>query len=103
VKTLVVTKSASTVKLTVTPTTVSHIKHAKATVRVTVAGSLHSPSGTVKVFEGSKLLGSGTLTKGKLTLTLPLLAKGTHVLKAQYLGDSTVAGDTSSTVTVVST
>jgi hypothetical protein len=103
VKTLVVTKSTSTAKLTATPTTVSHIKHAKASIGVTVSGSLHRPTGTVKVFEGSKLLGSGTLTSGKLTLTLPLLAKGTHVLKAQYLGDSTVAGDTSSTVTVVST
>ena len=102
-KTLVVTKSKSTAKLTVTPTTVSHTKHAKATIAVTVSGSLHRPSGTVKVFEGSKLLGSGTLVNGKLTLTLPLLAKGSHVLKAQYLGDSTVAGDTSSTVTVKST
>jgi len=101
-RTLVVTKSASKVSLTA-PATVSHRAHAEARVKVSVPGSLHHPTGTVTVYDGTSAIAHGTLRKGALTLTLPHLAKGTHTLVVRYAGDSTVAAGTSSEVTVRST
>jgi subtilisin family serine protease len=101
-KPLTVKRSASSAKLSVSPTKVSHVKHARATVTVTVPGSGRHPTGTVKVYAGSKVIATGSLRGGKVTLTLPKFAKGSHALKAVYSGDSTVAGDTSPTVKITS-
>jgi subtilisin family serine protease len=101
-KTVSVHKSGSTVVLKVSPTKVSHIAHAKATVTVSIPGSAHHPTGTVKVYAGSKLLGTGALVNGKVTLTLPPLSKGSHSLKAFYAATSTVDGGSSASVRVTS-
>ena len=41
--------------MAVSPTKVSHKAHAKATVTLTIAGASHRPTGSVKIYDGSKL------------------------------------------------
>ena len=96
-------KSTPTAKLAVSPTKVSHTAHAKATVILTIAGSSHRPTGSVQIWDGSKLLATRTLAGGKVTVTLPALKVGTHSLRAKYLGDTYVSARFSNTVTVKST
>ena len=61
-------------------------------VTATVTASGATPTGTVQVLRGTKLLGSGTLgTDGKVTITISKkmskkLKKGTNVLTVKYLG-----------------
>jgi hypothetical protein len=45
--------------------------------------------------EGKTLRASGTIVKGTVSLTVPALATGTHMLVATYLGDAHHAGATS--------
>jgi hypothetical protein len=60
------------------------------------------PSGTVQFWDGSTLLGTGTLvwdaTTGQMeaTFTTSSLSRGTHSIHATYLGDSNFNGSTSS-------
>lgn len=53
------------------------------------------PTGKVELMEGSTTLATGTVSNGSVTLTAPKLAAGTHVLKANYLGDSQHAASSS--------
>jgi hypothetical protein len=98
--TLKVVKATASVASTA-PASVSHTARAKVTVKVTASGT--TPTGTVKVYEGSKLLGTGTLGGGKVTITLPKLAKGRHSLHATYSGSATVNARTGPVFTVKST
>ena len=72
------------------------------TATVSTAGTT-SPTGTVQFFDGSTLLGTGTLgTAGGVTtstFTTNTLAVGTHAITAVYGGDS---NDMASTSTVLS-
>jgi hypothetical protein len=60
------------------------------------------PSGTVQFWDGSTLLGTGTLvwdaTTGQMeaTFTTSSLSRGSHSIHATYLGDSNLNGSTSS-------
>ena len=63
------------------------------TATVTSAGP--TPTGKVKFMDGSKALGSRTLSGGVATLTTSKLAIGTHPITAQYLGDADSAESTS--------
>ncbi len=54
------------------------------------------PEGTVQVYRGTKLLGTGTLKNGKVTLKVSKkkakkLKVGKNTLAAKYLGSATVA------------
>ena len=60
----------------------------------TVAGA----TGIVQLKEDGKVLAAGTLSKGVVTFKVTGLAAGTHLLGAQYLGDSTHAGANSAVV-----
>ncbi|GAB3863804.1 hypothetical protein GCM10028801_32050 [Nocardioides maradonensis] len=95
-KTVSIAKATPSVVLTVPTTAVSHTKQAKVTVRVTAPNLV--VGGSVKVFEGTKLLGKGTLVGGKVVITLPKLAKGTHSLKATYAATANVAAGQSAIV-----
>jgi hypothetical protein len=53
------------------------------------------PTGKVELMEGKTLRASGTIVKGTVSLTVPALATGTHMLVATYLGDAHHAGATS--------
>jgi Bacterial Ig-like domain (group 3) len=70
------------------------------TLTATVTGST-TPSGTVNFYNGSTLLGSGTLNgSGVGTFSTSSLAAGTYSLTAQYLGNSSFLASTSSTASI---
>ncbi|RKR73167.1 Ig-like domain-containing protein [Frondihabitans australicus] len=83
---------------TSTPKTVSRKAH--AVFSVAVAGLGTTPTGTVTVKEGSKVLVSKKgLNNGKALISVPLLADGTHKLTVIYSG-STLWNTATRTVTV---
>ncbi len=66
------------------------------TFTATVSGTGGTPTGTVTFLDGAISLGTGGLTAGKATLITSALAIGSHSITAQYGGDSTFGGSTSS-------
>lgn len=74
----------------------SKIKKSKrgfVTVIVKASG-FTGPTGKITIYEGSKKVGSATLkasNKGKVTIKLSKLKKGTHRLVAKYAGDGQIA------------
>ncbi|MFT3866169.1 MAG: GH92 family glycosyl hydrolase [Solirubrobacterales bacterium] len=94
------TSSSKTKTKTTTAVKVSS-KHLSAgkKVTVTVTVSPSSTSGKVAVYDGSKVLKTLTLKKGKAEVTLKL-ARGSNKLSARFLGSSTAAASKSKTVTV---
>ncbi|WP_051833715.1 Ig-like domain repeat protein [Streptomyces sp. NRRL S-646] len=98
--TLKVTKATASVSTTA-PTTVSHTAHAKVIVKVTATGT--TPTGTVKIYDGTRVIATGTLSGGKVTITLPKLSRGRHTLHATYTGSSTVNAKTGANFTIRST
>ncbi|MGW1806438.1 Ig-like domain repeat protein [Streptomyces sp. NPDC002078] len=83
------------------PTSISHTAQAKVTVKVSATGT--TPTGTVRVYEGSKVLATGTLSGGKVTITLPKLSRGTHTLHAFYTGSASVNSKAGANFTIKST
>ncbi|NEA62245.1 Ig-like domain repeat protein [Streptomyces sp. SID12488] len=97
---LKVTKATPAVTATA-PASVSHTARAKVTVKVTATGT--TPTGTVRVYEGSRIIATGTLSAGKVTVTLPKLSKGKHTLHAFYAGSTTVNSKNGANFVVKST
>ncbi|NUQ97593.1 MAG: hypothetical protein HOY79_13915 [Streptomyces sp.] len=97
---LKITKATAAVS-TSAPSSVSHTAHAKVTVKVAATGT--TPTGTVRIYQGSKVLATGTLSGGKVTITLPKLPRGKHILHAYYVGSSTVNSKTGANFTIKST
>ncbi|MFI6354883.1 Ig-like domain repeat protein [Streptomyces sp. NPDC050743] len=97
---LTITKATPTVTTTA-PTTVSHTSHAKVTVKVSATGT--TPTGTVRIYQGTTVIASGTLSSGSVTITLPLLSRGYHTLHAYYAGSSTVYAKSGASFTIKST
>ncbi|MFF2129802.1 Ig-like domain repeat protein [Streptomyces olivochromogenes] len=103
--------SATTVKLTITkatpsvgttaPASVSHTGRAKVGVKVTATGT--TPTGTVRVYEGSRVIATGTLSGGKVTITLPKLSRGKHTMHVYYTGSTTVNSKNGANFTIKST
>lgn len=63
------------------------------TYTVVVSAVGEQPVGTVSVTDNGKALTSATLTaqsKGRVTITLPRLTRGLHILRAQFVGDGFV-------------
>jgi hypothetical protein len=88
------TKMASTVKAAAKPKTVTRGHGFKVKASVAIATGV--PDGVVQVYAGTKLLGTGTLKNGKVTIKVtPKKAKklkvGKNTLTAKYLGSATVA------------
>ncbi|MFD4605632.1 Ig-like domain repeat protein [Streptomyces sp. NPDC058464] len=96
---LKITKATASVS-TSAPTSVSHTAKAKVTVKVTATGT--TPTGTVRIYQGTKVIATGTLSSGKVIVTLPKLAKGKHTLHAFYVGSSTVNSKTGANFTITS-
>ncbi len=88
-------KASATNKLS--PSTVKAAARARLTVTVKAAGTV--PTGKVTVYDGSKVIATGTLKAGKVVVTLPKLKRGSHKIHATYAG-STLVG-TASAATVV--
>ncbi|MEV0183914.1 Ig-like domain repeat protein [Streptomyces sp. NPDC050625] len=97
---LKITKAAPSISSTA-PATVSHTARAKVTVKVTATGT--TPTGTVRIYEGTKVIATGTLSGGKVTITLPKLSRGKHTLHAYYAGSSTVASKSGANFVIKST
>ncbi len=77
------------------PKTVKFGKKAKGTVTVTLTGTSAKASGAVTIKEGSKVLGTGTLSGGKVTITLKKpLKPGKHKLTVTWAGDANASGST---------
>ncbi|MFF4304162.1 Ig-like domain repeat protein [Streptomyces sp. NPDC001601] len=96
---LKITKATASVS-TSAPTSVSHTAKAKVTVKVTASGT--TPTGTVRIYQGTKVIATGTLSGGKVIVTLPKLAKGKHTLHAFYVGSSTVNSKAGANFTITS-
>ena len=87
--TATVNKAASTTTASA-PAKVKRKKDFDVNVAVTAPGG--SPAGTVEVFDGSKLLGTGTLVNGAVKITVTKnLKKGKHTLTIKYSGSPNVA------------
>ncbi|HKT89020.1 MAG TPA: Ig-like domain repeat protein, partial [Candidatus Sulfotelmatobacter sp.] len=71
------------------------------TLTATVSSSVSTPTGSVDFYDGTTLLGSGTLASGVATYTTSSLAAGTHSITAAYGGDSNFSSVTSSAVSQV--
>jgi hypothetical protein len=98
-KSLVIAKATPVISETF-PTATLVGKPGKGVVKVAIAGSTVKPTGTVKIFMGTKLLKQVTLTNGQVTVTLPKQALGKHTLTIKYLGSTNVkAGSKSFTIT----
>ncbi|MFF8429845.1 Ig-like domain repeat protein [Streptomyces sp. NPDC016566] len=97
---LKITKATPSVSSTA-PSSISHTAQAKVTVKVTATGT--TPGGTVRIYEGTKVLATGKLSGGKVTITLPKLSRGKHTLHAFYAGSTTVASKAGADFTVKST
>jgi Bacterial Ig-like domain (group 3) len=69
------------------------------TASVTSGGP--TPTGTVKFLDGTKSLGSATLSGGIANLTKSTLAVGTHSITVQYAGDAASDKSTSPIVNQV--
>jgi len=97
---LVVKKISTTTKVALAKKTISTKK--KATVVVTVSPKAEKATGKVTLHYGSK---TKTVTlkasdKGKISVKLPKLKKGSYTIYATYAGNSTLASDTSGKVTL---
>ena len=80
------------------PKTISAKKRAHLEVSVTAEG-VDSPSGSVRIYVGSRLLRTVTLTarmRGEFPVTLPRLKRGRQTVKAVYSGSSATTGSTKS-------
>lgn len=85
---------ASTTSASADPKKVESGKSFK--VAVTVAASGATPAGTVQIYKGTRLLATGTLANGKVTIKVSKrmakkLKQGKNTLTAKYLGSATVA------------
>lgn len=99
----------STLKATTTTLTSSAAMLANGapetlTATVSYTSGTSVPTGTVTFLDGTTTLGTGTLNaSGVATLNTSTLSVGTHLLTAQYGGDSTYGASTSQAISVVVT
>lgn len=59
-----------------------------------VSGGGGTPTGTVSLYDGTTLLGSGTLSNGRWTFTTSALAVGSHAMRCEYAGDNNYTAGT---------
>jgi hypothetical protein len=69
------------------------------TFTATLSSSASAPTGTVSFYDGTTMLGSGTLSAGVATYSTSSLAAGSHSITAIYSGDSNFLAVTSSITT----
>jgi hypothetical protein len=105
--TVTISKTATTTTVAAATTTPAAGSSLAVTATITAAttGST-GPTGTVNftldgVSQGTAPVTSGTSVTA--TLTIPVIAAGTHLLQATYSGDGNYAGSTSPTVSITAT
>ena len=89
------TISPSTTTLVASPSSPQYGDPVTLTATVTSGAT-----GTVSFYDGSVLLGTGTVSNGVATLTTTTLVAGTHSITAVYNGDATYASSQSAPATV---
>lgn len=103
-KTITVVKATSTTVNTLARTTVSRTQRGVLVVTVSAPGVV--PTGRVNVLDGTRVLTGATLAaanKGRVSITLPAVQPGKHVLHAVYAGSTTTAASTAKSVTLTVT
>ena len=93
--------AATATRASLRKSTVNTRQHGEVTVTVTSKGA--KPVGAVEVREGRHVVGDATLRKsarGTVTIELDKLAKGQHVLKAYFLGNSSFKASSSRSFTL---
>jgi hypothetical protein len=90
-------RELSTVSATVADSTVG----TPATVSVTVAGGATAPTGTVTVKNGDAVVGTGTLSAGKVAVPVTGLPLGSTPLSVEYAGSGTSWASTGTTTATV--
>jgi hypothetical protein len=103
-KTVAVGKAVGHLTNTLAPKKLKHTKRAKLTIKVTATGVV--PTGTITIYDGTKKIGTASLTaakKGTVVVTLPKLKKGSHKIHAVYAGSTLVGAATGASVTLKST
>ena len=91
---------STTLNSTVNPTVFAQLATFTATVSALAPGS-GTPTGTVSFYDGSTLLGTGTLNGGIATFTTASLSVSSHAIKAVYGGDTNFKTSTSAILTQV--
>jgi len=97
VLTVTVAPTATTIVTSKTPAPFGD----QVTFTATVTSSYGSPAGTVRFFDGSSAIGSGTISGGKAVFTTSTLSLGTHSIKAVYAGAGNFAASTSTPISQV--
>ena len=102
------TSTSSSVAFTVTKATPTVVLSSSAsavlvenvvTFTATVVASPNTPSGSVNFYDGTTVLGSGTLAQGIATYSTSGLTVGAHSITARYGGDDNFSTVTSAVVT----
>ena len=89
-----VTQTASAIALTSSsnPATVGQT----VSFTATVSGAYAVPKGSVRFFDGTKLIAAVPLTNGVAVYTTTNLTSGSHTIKATYMGDLNYSTNTTS-------
>ena len=98
-----VTVGQSQTSTTIIPSTTTPVFGQSVTISATVlavAPGAGTPTGTVKFFNGTTLLGMATLASGTGSMPTSTLALGPNSITVQYSGDTNFAGQTSTATTV---
>lgn len=94
-RTITVLKASSGTRISGLASKIKAKKRASVTVRVLVSG-IKAPAARVRVYDGSKLIGTATLrSNGTVKIKLPKLKKGSHKISVRYDGTSNVTGSKS--------
>jgi hypothetical protein len=97
VLTVTLAPTATTVVTSKTPAPFGH----PVTFTAAVTSSDGSPAGTVTFFDGSSVIGNGTIGSGNAVFTTSTLSLGTHSIKAVYAGAGNFATSTSTSISQV--
>jgi len=89
---LTIRKAPSTASFTFVKNPVRSTANPQVRTTVRIVGGVAGiyPTGSVRVFEGTKILATKVLVSGKATVTLPKRSVGKHTIKVRYLGSSQV-------------
>lgn len=94
-----VVKTTSTTSLSAADKSLTTKQKTRLTVTVAVPGDVPA-SGLVKVYDGSKVLETVSLSDGKASISVGPFKSGTHKFHVVYQGDATITGSSSSTANV---
>ena len=97
VLTVTLAPTATKVVTSKTPAPFGH----PVTFTAAVTSSYGSPAGTVTFFDGSSVIGNGTISSGNAVFTTSTLGLGTHSIRAAYAGAGNFAASTSTSISQV--